>query len=210
MDKKLFFYNSDFHNHYGKKNYSCPESDLKYYGMFVPSVNRFVLVTVYLDIAKFLSIILQSRMQVLPMRIDSSVNFSKELIDNGNCFYMGVDRASDKFSPFSSPPHNTIYEHQSRILDVNIRDTLLPEIHDMLLETQKWAFLCHHVKLVFEQHTDAVYKVAYDLIDCMGDNVFRDLKQKEQACYRHIWLDDDYDTAEAEVLDILQSVIDHV
>lgn len=197
MNQKLFFYLQ--HPDY----FENTENKSPYYALHVPSVNRLLLIITNLEVAQFLSVILASRTPVVPIRIEKSENFSTELIDNAVCTNWGLDKTTSDYNQFSLPLSKNIYIHKSRLVDLK---PLPNKLNEMLLIAQKWAFLGYYTREFFKKNTDIMYRIAYDLIDTIDNKALRNLKEKERACYNSIWVDDVYETAEAKVLGIIDSI----
>ena len=200
MNQKLFFYVD--HPEY----FEISENDPTVYALYAPAVNRFVLITTKLEVAQFLSVILISRTPVVPVRIDKSENFTIGLIDNEVCTNWGLDKTTsdyNRFGQFGLPLTENVYIHKSKLVNF---DTLPDKLNRLLLVSQQWAFLGHYTRLFFKTNTDPMYRIMYDLIDTIDDNVLRNLKEKERSCYNSIWIDDDYETAELKVLGIIDSI----
>ena len=195
MDDRLFFYHHNFE----------PDDMYRFYGIYAPVLDRFILITTDLDIARCVAWLLMGKIHAVPIRLDKTENFTTDLIDNSVCTRWGITEPSVEFLTTKFLNEGNLYTHKQKIVDKDFEKDI--SINEMINEIQKFAFLGHYVKLFFVKARDGLYSTGYDIISAITtDPALNAIKDKERACYKIICLEENYHKAETEVFTILDKL----
>jgi hypothetical protein len=114
---------------------NTPESPL--YGIYMPIIERFLVVYHDLSIIGNLKIILSSKIEAKIICISDCINYQHNLVDNSVCLNWGLD-----------PPPGTLVPRKRKYRDLTLVNWTTE--HDALKNLQEFAFYCLAVLIILQ------------------------------------------------------------
>jgi hypothetical protein len=175
------------------------------YGLYSPSLDRFILVDSTDHVIEFVCFLLSSKINLQILPLHKTDNFLPTLIDNSCCIQWGVQDWHGK-SPRLTPRLFSVRESYF-LNDCRTLGQRSPA-PDHVQDLQRLALLAAHVVKFFRFGPYVMYTKFYGLVSTpFGFPNFDLVKAQEKQCFDLLFLSQDYEIVNQQIKDILAACL---
>ena len=173
----------------GHKYFDWGYSESELYALYSPVLDKIVFLCNNLDHAISLGLLISSRIHLVPIRIDQSINYSKELIDNSCCFFKTLDTLESIKK--LNYPYFRMFKHDI----VNYKNKIVESsgnISDKIVNIRNFLFLGNWTLEQFND-VDLALKYSQELLPILPNGIFLTYYRTKKKCLEKIYLEEDFD-----------------
>lgn len=174
--------------------------------LYASVLDRFIFITNSRENAIQLGILISSKINTIPIRIDTSKNYSSSLIDNSCCLRWTVEdnQNINTFSPYSQLTESDIIHFRGYLIESNLNYDI--SIIDNINTIRNYLFVAQWILLQNDCNQTLNFKYGKDILPCVFGSNLEQIKKLQKECFESLFLCTDIKTILPKIKNNVQKI----